>query len=298
MPITPSILRAIQAAGFVAGRRAGLISLAVAVCVMLGINTAARAQGPAAAATQSAATQRAALKLPPVQMFMVGEHKAFVLLPPGRNPAKAMPWVWYAPTLGGLGLINQEVMMRRFMEAGIAVAGIDVGESYGSPRGRALFTAFYEEMVRKRGMSAKPCMVGQSRGGLQVYNWAAEHPSLVSCIVGIYPVCDLTFFPGVAAASKAYEMSATQLTAEIADHNPISRLEPLAKAGVPILHIHGDADLRVPLEKNSKVLAERYRKLGGEIRLIVIAGQGHNAWPGWWDNAEMLDFIVGHLAAP
>ena len=55
-------------------------------------------------------------------------------------------------------------MFERFREAGISVAGINVGESYGSPAGRKLFTAFYAEMTGPRGFSQKPVLLGRSRG--------------------------------------------------------------------------------------------------------------------------------------
>lgn len=44
-------------------------------------------------------------------------------------------------------------MHEQFLAAGVAVAGIDVGEAYGSPRGRELFSALYEELTRKRGFA-------------------------------------------------------------------------------------------------------------------------------------------------
>jgi hypothetical protein len=50
-------------------------------------------------------------------------------------------------------------MFERFLAAGIAVAGVDVGESYGSPQGRAQFTAFYQELIGKRGFSRKPVLL-------------------------------------------------------------------------------------------------------------------------------------------
>ena len=70
-------------------------------------------------------------------------------------------------------------MFERFLAEGIAVAGVDVGESYGSPQGRAHFTALYRELVERRGFSRKPCLLARSRGGLMLYNWAAEHPESV-----------------------------------------------------------------------------------------------------------------------
>ena len=52
-----------------------------------------------------------------------------------------MPWVWYAPTLNRLPGAAEKWMFDRFLATGIAIAGIDVGESYGSPNGRASYQA-------------------------------------------------------------------------------------------------------------------------------------------------------------
>ncbi len=183
-------------------------------------------------------------------------------------------------------------MFERFTEAGIAIAGIDVGESYGSPKGRALFTAFYEELVRKRGLSKKPCLLARSRGGLMLYNWAVEHPKSVAGIAGIYPVCDLRSYPGIKKACGAYDMTEEQLTEQLAANNPVDRVKSLAKVRVPIFHIHGDSDVIVPLEKNSTALSEQYQKYGGQMKLMVIKGQGHNMWSGWFQCQELVDFVI------
>ena len=125
-----------------------------------------------------------------------------------------------------------------------------------------------------------------------LYNWAVENPSSVACVAGIYPACNLSSYPGIGNACGAYGMDEEQLTAQLAEHNPIDCLAPLAKARVPIYHIHGDNDSVVPLEKNSGELAQRYRKLGGVIILNVIEGQGHTMWVGWFQNQELVDFVI------
>jgi predicted esterase len=232
-------------------------------------------------------------KLPlPGEVFSVDSHTAFLIFP--AQKASPMPWVWYAPTLPGLPADEEKWMFEKFLAAGIAVAGIDVGESYGSPQGRALYSALYRELVQNRGLSKKACLLARSRGGLMLYNWAVEHPSSVACIAGIYPVCNLTSYPGLIKACGAYGLTEEQLSAELTRHNPIDRLESLAKAQVPIFHIHGDRDTVVPLEKNSGELAKRYRQLGGPITLKVIESQGHNMWPGWFQCQELVDFIIAN----
>ena len=86
----------------------------------------------------------------------------------------------------------------------------------------------------------------------------------------------------------------SQLEAELAKHNPIDRLAPLAKAKVPIFHIHGDKDRVVPLDKNSAIIKERYDKLGAPMTLEVVPGQGHNMWSGWFQSQNLVDFLIAH----
>src|SRR5262249_17590439 len=108
------------------------------------------------------------------ETFAVDGCEAFLISPkssPGEGPT---PWVWYAPTLPGLPSDAERWMFERFTAAGIAIAGIDVGESYGSPAGRAKYTALYQTLVDKRGYSPKPVLLGRSRGGLMLLCWACE----------------------------------------------------------------------------------------------------------------------------
>ena len=70
------------------------------------------------------------------EVFDVDGHTAF-LFTPGEGEAlpagAAKPWILYGPTLPGLPDEAERWMHERFTKAGVAVAGIDTGESYGSP---------------------------------------------------------------------------------------------------------------------------------------------------------------------
>ena len=125
-----------------------------------------------------------------------------------------------------------------------------------------------------------------------LYNWAVENPDSVAGVAGIYPVCNIASYPGIAGAAGAYELTAEELEADLKKHNPIDRLEPLAKAKVPILHLHGDADKVVPLDANSAELGKRYAALGGPVEIDVKKGQGHNMWNGWFQSQKLTDFAI------
>ena len=162
-------------------------------------------------------------------------------------------------------------MFERFVKAGIGIAGIDVGESYGSPTGRAQYSALYRELTEKRGYSKKPVMLGRSRGGLMTLAWAVENSDKVGGFAGIYPVCNIASYPGIKNASGAYKLTADELTAKLSEHNPVDRLEALAKAKVPLFAIHGDVDKVVPLSDADPVLdmVEAVNKAAAEVELTV-----------------------------
>jgi hypothetical protein len=86
-----------------------------------------------------------------------------------------MSWVWYAPVIGHPNR-SHGWMLRQWLEKGIGMAGVDVGESYGNPRGWKVYTALWETLRTRYGMAERPCLLPQSRGGLMLYNWSAENP--------------------------------------------------------------------------------------------------------------------------
>jgi dipeptidyl aminopeptidase/acylaminoacyl peptidase len=133
-----------------------------------------------------------------------------------------------------------------------------------------------------------------SRGGLMVYNWAADHPDRVACIGGIYPVSNFQKYPAQKRIQQAYRMTESQLRAELAKHNPLDRLTPLAAAGVRILHVHGGQDQAVPLETHSAELVRRYQALGGQAKIIVIPNKGHEIAPELWQEPRLAEFFFSH----
>lgn len=229
-----------------------------------------------------------------IRPVTVGEYRGSVYLPRDRQGQGPLPWVWYAPH--GPGPANAW-MMKRLLEAGIVVAAVNVGESAGSPAGRAGFQAFYEKIVKDFGLTKRAVLLPQSRGGLMLYNWAAEHPDLVAAVGGIYTVCDLRSYPGLKKAAEAYGLSEADLEKALPQHNPIDRLAPLAKAGVTLFHIHGDKDGTVPVEKNAGELVKRYKALGGPAEIEIVPGGGHEVTARFFQHQALVDFLTRQALA-
>ena len=247
-------------------------------------------------AAQEAARPKRSQVLLGGESFRLNDRHAFLMAPKetaarDENPGK--PWIFYGPTLSRYPDKAESWMHQQFLDAGVAVAGVDVGEAYGSPHAFPHFEALYQEMLR-RGYSKTPALLGRSRGGLWVSSWALEHPERVAGIGGIYPVYDYTTYPGTKRAAVAYGLSEEQLDAQQAKLNPIKRAAELAATKIPILIIHGKDDTVVPLAANSAELERIYGENGAEdlIDVIKVDGQGHNFWPGFFHCQQLVDFLI------
>lgn len=227
--------------------------------------------------------------------FQLGALDCKVVLP--REEAEGRPWVWRARFFG-----HEPQADIACLEAGFHVAYVDVGGLFGAPRAIERWDAFYEYLTAEHGFSSRPALEGMSRGGLIVYNWAAAHPDRVSCIYADAPVCDFKSWPGGKGVGKGDEKTWAQCLqaygmteAEALSYamNPVDNLEPLAAAGIPLLHVVGEADRVVPVSENTAVLEERYQELGGEIQVIRKKGVGHHPH-SLEDPTPIVDFILKH----
>jgi len=228
------------------------------------------------------------------KIISVGSHIGFLARPDRIETGRKIPWLWYVPTSENLPGKLEKWMMDKCLANGIAVAGVDLSGDFGTPAGREVLTAFHKELTENHGLTKKACLLARSYGGTQMYNWAAEHPESVACMAGIYPVCNMASYPGLKSAAQKYGVPEEQFAKELKNHNPIDRLAPLAKAKVPIYHNTGDVDTLVPGKDNSFLLAQRYKARGGDITVTVFKGQGHNYWPGFFEDEAMAAFIIKH----
>lgn len=225
------------------------------------------------------------------------EGKSVLVVVPDQV-AKGRPWVWHGEFFG-----HKPAPDIALLKKGFHIVYLNVPNMLGSPTAVAHWNDCYRHLTKVHGLSKKPALVGLSRGGLYCYNWAIANPNSVSCIYGDAPVCDFKSWPGGFGKGKGsprdWKLVLQQWKfkddAEAKEYkgNPVDQLEPLAKAGVPLLHVYGDADDVVPWNENTGVLAERYKALGGTIQLIGKPGIGHHPH-GLEDSTPIVEFILKH----
>jgi hypothetical protein len=217
------------------------------------------------------------------------------------TPLPGDPWSW---CMEFPDAFTDRCAAPQLLAKGFFHAHIVVGNTFGCPSAQKHLRAFYAELT-SRGLGPKPALIGISRGGLYAYRFAAENPSHVSVIYGDAPVCDFKSWPGGKGSGKG---SKADWNALIKDYgfkdeaealaypdNPIDTLAPLAKAGIALIHVVGDADDVVPYAENTAIIEKRYHQLGGEIEVIHKPGVGHHPH-GLDDDTPVVDFIVKHAS--
>jgi alpha-beta hydrolase superfamily lysophospholipase len=231
----------------------------------------------------------------------VGERMAYLVKPTGTiDPQKR--WLWEFPFwLGindGTGNLQHRHYAEKLLAAGFHIAGVDVGPSCASPSAAQVCQKFYEKLTAEHGLNKRARIMGQSHGGLIAYGWAFRHPTCVERIAGICPATDFRSWPKLPNVINfpekglGYDLTLAELSERVPEFNPVDNLAPLAKAGVKILHLHGDKDDVVPMEANSTELARRYRELGGTAEIVVIEGLGHGG-KVLYESEPLLTFLAG-----
>lgn len=232
--------------------------------------------------------------------FEVDGKRVLVVSP--KTAAPGRPWVWHGEFFGHKPAPDIALLNR-----GFHVVYLRVPDMLGSPGAVVHWNACYRVMTEDYGLASKVALVGLSRGGLYCYNWAVANPDKVACIYGDAPVCDFKSWPGGRGAGKGSDRDWKLVlerygfpddeAALAYSGNPVDRLQPLAEAAVPLLHVYGDADDVVPWDENTGVIAERYRALGGQIELIAKPGVGHHPH-GLNDPTPIVEFITRHACPP
>jgi dipeptidyl aminopeptidase/acylaminoacyl peptidase len=127
---------------------------------------------------------------------------------------------------------------------------------------------------------------GGSSGGMLALLLAAQHPELVRAVVTLYPVTDLH---DLATTTHRFESRYSdwlvgELPGAAARCREPSPITHAAELRVPVLVLHGDADVVVP-PAQVEAFVDAVRAGGGTVEHHVYAGEGH----GWSNESTIRD---------
>jgi pimeloyl-ACP methyl ester carboxylesterase len=162
-----------------------------------------------------------------------------------KTAASGKPWVFRADRVGPDAAVIDLALLAKGFHIVIAPLVAQSGPV------REQWDAVYKLMT-EHGYSRKPIMEGAGTAAGEAYAWAIENPGKVSCIYGENPA----------------------LRSLMSKKPLLDNLAPLAKAGVPLIHVCGSLDPW--LDDQARVLEKRYKALGGQITLIIEEGKGHH----------------------
>jgi len=193
---------------------------------------------------------------------LTGVEGAITIVVP-KTPALGKPWVFRSAFLPRDAVVDLALLANGFHIVTGPVPYNADGPSL------AHWSTVYNHLIA-HGFSSKPVMEGAGRSAGDAYNWAVENPDKVSCIYGENPV----------------------LRSFMSKTSPLDNLAPLAKAGVPILHVCGSLDRAV--DTQTRVVERRYKELGGPITVIIKEGAAHYPLAPK-DPGPVVDFILGKV---
>jgi hypothetical protein len=217
-----------------------------------------------------------------VEKLTIDGKSVTVKVPDKAAPGK--PWLWVGEFGGHLKKLEDGLV-----EKGWHVVYVGVSNQFGSARSMDTWDKVYAELHGKRGLSAKPALLGISRGGLYVNAWARLHPDRVSVLYLDNGVCDIRSWPGgfqLTAKGKVSPNDWKLYKAEFkfaSDEEALAKslqaaegLLPAIKAGVFLISCHGTADKTVPFVDNAKPVVDFWQKNGGKFKAFPKEGGDHH----------------------
>jgi hypothetical protein len=162
-----------------------------------------------------------------------------------KTVAPGNPWVFRADRLDADAAVVDLALLAKGFHIVMAPLVAQSGPV------REQWDAVYK-LLTEHGFSRKPVMEGAGTAAGEAYAWAIENPDKVSCIYGENPA----------------------LRSLMTKKPLLDNLAPLAKAGVPIIHVCGALDPW--LEDQTRMVETRYKSLGGQITVIVEKGKSHH----------------------
>ena len=177
-----------------------------------------------------------------------------------KTVAPGTPWVFRADAITRDAVIDQALLARGFH---IVIPPLTAQSGPVQQHWDAAY-----KLLTDHGFSKKPVMEGTGTAAGEAYAWAIAHPDKIAGIYGRNPA----------------------LRSLMSKTPPLDNLAPLAKAGVPLLHVCDKTDPW--FNDHTRVAEQRYKELGGQATVIINENDARFPLAAS-DQTRVVDFIVG-----
>ena len=179
------------------------------------------------------------------------------------------PWVWRARFWG-----HEPQTDIALLERGFHIVYCDVAELLGNNEAIGYWNDFYK-MLNNVGLGKKAVLEGMSRGGIYLYNWAAENPGKVACVYADNALIDLRYWPDTTILKQDFNLNNAADIGSL-KASPIDKVPQIVKGNYPILHLLADEDEAVDPSKNTLLFEQKVKDLKGNITIIHKPGFKHH----------------------
>jgi pimeloyl-ACP methyl ester carboxylesterase len=228
--------------------------------------------------------------------FQFRGHQAVVIKPNITDTNKH--WIWRARFWG-----HEPQLDKALLNEGFHIVYVGVANLFGNNEAVDIWNDFYTFVRKEYGLNERVVLEGMSRGGLIIFNWAAQNTEKVACIYADAPVCDIRSWPGGKFSGKGSGVdwqrcltahNISEETGATYEQIPLFTCVAVAKASIPTIFVCGDADGVVPFSENAAVVIQTMEANGNSPTLILKKGIGHHPH-SLADPSPIKNFILASL---
>lgn len=213
-----------------------------------------------------------------------------------RVSAAGHPWIWRARFWG-----HEPQTEIALLQQGFYVVYCDVAELLGNKQSIRLWNGFYQ-LLHQSGLAKKAVMEGMSRGGVYVFNWAAENRDKVAAVYVDNPLLNMPSWASqflhqadvkddmFKAFKKDFNLE-TDADVTNFKQSPVDKVKQIVAGKYPILILCADEDETVIPQENTILFEQKIKALGGAITVMHKPGFKHH--PHSFPNPQpIVDFIL------
>lgn len=201
-------------------------------------------------------------------VFRFRGREAWVIEP--LKAKEGNPWTW---TMQWWMAFVPRTSVPDMIKAGYHHVVLDMFNTRANDAAMPVLNAYQRFLVNELGLAPKARLIGMSWGGFFSVRYAGHYPQNVEKIYLDCPLMNFDKFTHDISPGK-WEKTGKDWSSD--PRMPVNFAEKLAAAKIPLLLIYGASDNVVIPKYNCEMFIPRFKKAGGDIKVIRRGMYGHH----------------------